>query len=311
MNTTIQFPAKLRVRQREMAAQDIVRLVFETTDAMPLPKVVPGSNMAIDINGEIRHYSLINADQSGWAICVQRSPDPKGLSHAMHDQIKEGDEITAMGVASDFPVVKDAPHHVLIAGGIGITPFFSMIEYFIQTDQSWELHYAVRDESRRVSLPDAWTAKVKKYSGEVEASRLNVKKLLMQADKLHHFYVCGPAGLMDAVRSEAEKSGFASSQIHSESFGKRSSDTDKPLTIKLRMSDMEMVVHPGTTILDALLEAGVWAPFECKRGACGSCLTEVVSGQPLHRDSLPAALRGSAMCTCVSWAKGEYLELDL
>ncbi|RSZ30868.1 2Fe-2S iron-sulfur cluster binding domain-containing protein [Variovorax beijingensis] len=49
----------------------------------------------------------------------------------------------------------------------------------------------------------------------------------------------------------------------------------------------------------------------CRRGVCGSCLTEVVRGQPIHRDTLSPGVRIGAMSTCVSWAEGPELEFNL
>lgn len=313
MKISIDLPLLLHVHHREMVATDIVRLDFLATHADALPAVEAGSNIALEVDGGIRSYSLANTRNAipGWSIYVQRSFAPLSRSHFVHDHIRVGDKVTALEVASDFKVIDGAPHHVLIGGGIGITPFFSMVEHFRATGQSWELHYVTREEARRIPLPTDWEPKVRHYAGRHGPRGLHLEKLLAATKASSHIYVCGPVDMIDDVRRIGHQVGLLPTHIHSESFGQRSSKLDGPIRIRLRQSDMEVDVAPGITILDAMLDAGVWAPFECRRGVCGSCLTEVVAGAPLHRDSLDASLRGSAMCICVSWASSEVLELDL
>ncbi len=313
MKMSIDFPLLLRVHHREMVATDIVRLDFLAGHADDLPSVEAGAHIALEVHGGVRNYSLANTRDAkqGWSIYVQRSSAPSSRSHFVHDHIRLGDQVTALAVASSFHVVDGAPHHVLIGGGIGITPFLSMVEHFRTTAQSWEMHHVVREEARRIPLPTDWEPQTRLYAGRHGPQGLHLEELLAATKASSHIYVCGPVDMIDDVRRIGHQVGLLPTHIHSESFGQRSSKQDRPIKIRLRQSDMAVHVAPGTTILDALLDAGVWAPFECRRGVCGSCLTEVVAGDPLHRDSLDASVRGSAMCTCVSWASGGALELDL
>jgi hypothetical protein len=71
----------------------------------------------------------------------------------------------------------------------------------------------------------------------------------------------------------------------------------------LRMADADFVLH------DAAQSAERCVPLPDWLKAVLSCLTEVVVGEPLQRDSLTLAQRGRAMCTCVSWAVGPELAL--
>jgi len=60
--------------------------------------------------------------------------------------------------------------------------------------------------------------------------------------------------------------------------------------------------------------AGIDADFDCKVGECGSCLTTVLEGAPIHRDYYLNArerAENKSICTCVSRAKGPRLVLDL
>ena len=56
---------------------------------------------------------------------------------------------------------------------------------------------------------------------------------------------------------------------------------------------------------DAAGAAGVWVPYDCRRGECHMSMTQVVEGQPVHRDHcLSQEERETSMTPCVSWARG-------
>jgi len=82
----------------------------------------------------------------------------------------------------------------------------------------------------------------------------------------------------------------------------------------LLRSGVTLKVEPGVSILDAILASGIDADYDCKVGECGTCLTAVLDGVPMHRDYYLNArerAEGSSMCTCVSWSASTRLVLDL
>jgi tetrachlorobenzoquinone reductase len=88
----------------------------------------------------------------------------------------------------------------------------------------------------------------------------------------------------------------------------------KSFTVILRQSGREIEVGADESILQALERAGLYPPFSCREGACGTCETAVVSGRPDHRDAvLSDAERaaGNTMMICVSRSLDPVLELDL
>ena len=46
----------------------------------------------------------------------------------MHENVRAGDLVTVSLPRNNFPVIEDAKHHLLLAGGIGVTPMMAMIE---------------------------------------------------------------------------------------------------------------------------------------------------------------------------------------
>lgn len=75
--------------------------------------------------------------------------------------------------------------------------------------------------------------------------------------------------------------------------------------IHLVWRDVRIPVPAGTSLLDALIAAGVPIEPGCRVGSCGECVTEYVEGVVIHKDScLSAAERVHRFCPCVSRATG-------
>ena len=104
----------------------------------------------------------------------------------------------------------------------------------------------------------------------------------------------------------------APDRVRFESFGAQASATDRPIHVELAVTGTTLTVSVGATILDAMLAAGVWTPFECRRGTCGFCHVEMLSGVADHRDHcLTPAQRAQGLCACISRAKTETIKLNI
>lgn len=298
----------LVVADKQAIATDIVRLVLRHPEGQMLPGAEPGAHIALDLDGRVRRYSLLHTGPAldYYSIAVLRTAQSQGGSHFIHDQLAVGDPVRVLELANEFALQPDAPHALLIGGGIGITPLLGMAEHLQQAGQSFALHQTVHSATRQWPLPPGLPA----YT-HIGRSSLDLPGLLAAQVPGCLVYVCGPAGLVGAVRAAAAQWGWVPGRIHSESFGAAADASDGPLRVTLVQSGLSIDVEPGQSLLDALLAAGAWTGYECRRGVCGACLTEVVTGTPIHRDSIAPALRAHAMCTCVSWAEGPELALNL
>jgi|TARA_B100001250_G_scaffold5960_1_gene5012 vanillate O-demethylase ferredoxin subunit len=86
------------------------------------------------------------------------------------------------------------------------------------------------------------------------------------------------------------------------------------IKVKLARSNKTIFVEQDSSILFALLDAGVDLPFSCGSGLCGSCEVDVISGVPEHKDFvLTEEERASnkTMMICCSGALTEEIELDI
>ncbi|SEN03945.1 vanillate O-demethylase ferredoxin subunit [Roseovarius tolerans] len=304
---------RLIVAKRGQIAEDTLQLDLIDPSSGDLPSFDPGAHIELSFAGMVRRYSLTSYpdDLSRYSICVLRTSPGTGGSAYIHDQLAVGDVVDASAPQNAFRLETNAVHSVFIAGGIGITPFLSMIERLEIEKAEWELHYSGQVEGRLLPLPFS-SNRVSRYLDRDRKPTLDVPLLLDGLDRNTHLYVCGPRPLIEAVRIGASARGWLDSHIHFESFGAVTKRSDTRIELQLAMTGTTVTVPAGTTILDALLDAGVWAPFECRRGTCGSCHIELLAGEADHRDHcLTPAQRAHGLCTCVSRAKTDTLRLNI
>lgn len=128
-----------------------------------------------------------------------------------------------------------------------------------------------------------------------------------------HLYVCGPNAMVQDARRIARELGWPESAVQVELFDSATAAGDAEFEVELARSGMKFAVPPGRTILELMLERGVFPSYDCKRGECGSCLTRVLAGSPEHRDVYQTDEEKAAnefMNVCVSRAKTPLLVLD-
>src|SRR5215467_8270735 len=79
-------------------------------------------------NGLERSFSLLNdpAETHRYVIAVLREADSRGGSVWVHEHLRQGDRLVASEPINNFPLNEAGETHILIAGGIGITPLKAM-----------------------------------------------------------------------------------------------------------------------------------------------------------------------------------------
>ena len=227
-----------------------------------------------------------------------------------------GEELELQGIRGEIKIPRDIQTAVLIAGGVGVTLILSVARELARMRVPLEIHYAARSQPHLSFLDDLQAVELsvlKTYTPDLqEFRRMDIRTILTEADRDAHIYVCGPYSMIEETRQVASEIGFLDRRVHFESFGSFWKPDDRDLTVHLKQSEMTIRVPVGTSILDAMLAQGVWASFECKRGECGDCSVGFSGGVADHRDhALSSDARSSMICTCVSWAKTDSIELDL
>lgn len=299
-------------------AKDTTALEFRSPSGGELAPFSAGAHIDLLLpNGIRRSYSLCNpqGETSRYVVAVKKTSPSRGGSIFVHDQLRVGTRIEIGRPRNNFPLVEDAPHVVLIAGGIGITPIWCMIQRLAELGQSWELHYSSRsreDAAFLHTLQDFGPVYFN-FDEENQGQFLDLPKIVSDVPVGAHFYCCGPQPMLKAF--EAATQALPSDQIHLEYFGsKYEAAAEGGYTVELAKSGQTFEIPKGRTILDILRDAGIAVNFSCEQGTCGACETKVLEGVPDHRDSLLSDEEQAAndtMMICCSGSKGARLVLDL
>ena len=309
------------VQRVETVTPLIKQFTLAAQEGQSLPAFSAGSHIIVNMQAGERTlrnaYSLLNSpgDRSVYEIAVRRMENSRGGSQFMHDRVNAGTRLEISAPVNLFPRDKRALAHILIAGGVGITPFLAYMHELTQAGEPVELHYAVRDAmhggfAQRIAR--SWPQHINVYV-ESENARPDPSKILASRPLGTHVYVCGPSGMIDDVVSTARRLGWTDSHIHFERF--TAAPQGEAFDVFLQRSGVKVRVPGDVSLLEAIERAGIKAPYLCRGGACGQCETEVlqIEGDLIHHDIyLSEADRASRrkILPCVSRARCQTLVLD-
>jgi len=316
----------VRVAQKTVEATGIISLELVASGGESLPPFAAGSHVDVLVPGSnppiTRQYSLCNDphETHRYQIAVLLDPASRGGSVAMH-QLVPGDIVQISTPKNHFELAHEAREHLLLAGGIGITPILCMAERLATIGAAFSMHYCARARERTAfydriaAAPYAPSVQFHFDDGPPE-QQLDIATLLADPASGRHLYVCGPKGFMDAVLGSARKEGWPEAQLHFEFFGAAvaPSADDVAFEVQLASSGLVITIASDQTVTQALAAAGVAIPTSCEQGVCGTCLTRVISGIPDHKDLYLMAEEQTAndqFLPCCSRSKTPRLVLDL
>ncbi|MBA2127208.1 ferredoxin--NADP(+) reductase [Hyphomicrobium methylovorum] len=312
----------VRVDDVTPVAARVKRLRFSDVDGGALPIFSAGAHVIVTMRHGDRvyrnAYSLMSSplDQSHYAISVLHVPESRGGSSFVHERIAKGATLEIGDPVNLFPIAHTARKHILIAGGIGITPFMAMLAQFRHDKANYELHYAVRSAEEGAyfgAFEQEGAPGVHLYRSD-RGHRIPLHEILENQRLGTHIYVCGPQRMIDWTTQSARAAGWPDENVHYEHFD--APPAGNPFVVKLAKSGREIRVGEHQSILEALEQAGVDAPYLCRGGACGQCITRVlgVEGSLRHNDHYlteDERACGNQIATCVSRIEGTSLTLDL
>lgn len=309
----------VKVSRTQQLSPTIKMFEFIAQD-QPLSHFSAGSHVTVHMDqaGIRRAYSLISDPQqpTHYRISVLRDEQSKGGSAYMHEQVAEGDLLHLSPAENFFPLVHDLScKHILIAGGIGITPFMSYLYELEQAGMDFELHYCFRDGANAAyvqQLRERVGQRLYLYDNAL-AQHLSIEELVKQQEKNCHLYVCGPQPLINAV-IEHGNAHLGENQVHFENFGAVAS-TGGAFEVHFQRSGFSLAIAEGTSILQAIEDdKRIAIDCLCRNGVCGTCETSIIEGEADHRDHYlddDEKASQKSMMLCVSRAKGQRLVLDL
>jgi ferredoxin-NADP reductase len=296
----------------------------------------------------VRCYSLSDAPRPDcYRITIKRVPPPAGSdappgrsSNYFHEHIAVGSVLQVRAPSGHFYLDRGNGPVVLIAGGIGITPMLSMLNWCLtnQPEREVWLFYGVRN-SRELAMsahlenlakahanfhlwvcmsdpmPDDVAGSDYRHAGRIDISLLRAQLSL----KPYHFYLCGPARMLETLVPALEEWGVPDERIHFEAFGpssvKRRSEkiaassaqnekTSADIQVNFALSGKHLPWQPSANSLLEFAEAhGVSVNSGCRAGSCGSCQTKLRAGEVGYRQPPDYDPEPGACLPCVCTPK--------
>lgn len=317
----------------EDAAESVCSFYLVPEDGHALPPFLPGQFLTFRLDVPavggteqiVRCYSLSDAPcPDYYRVSIKRVPAPANSgfppgrsSTFFHDQVAVGSLLQVRAPIGHFHIDRSDDPVVLIAGGIGITPMLSMLNWCMteQPEREIWLFYGVRNGRELVMKPDleALAAAHPNFHlrlcfsdplpedmvrhDYLHKARINVSLLRMQLPlKPYHFYICGPAPMMESLVPALDEWGVPDAHVHFEAFGPSSIKRKPPSTkataaspavpdatgivVTFAQSGKQIPWKPASGNLLAFAEAnGIAINFGCRAGSCGSCQTKIQAGE--------------------------------
>ncbi len=217
---------RVRIVQVERVAHRTKALILAPANGGRLPDFAPGSHVTIAVphlSGKRRApFSLTrpSTDTSHYQIVVHRNKSSGSVTYWLHDQAVPGDVVDISEPRCGLRLEAQAARHCLVAGGSGITAFFSHLNQLRKEYADYELHYALSSRAEGIycaALTAQHGQRFKQYVA-AEGARLQADKLLSAQTPGTHVYVVGPRRLIQSVVDAARTLRFPLRAIHWDAY---------------------------------------------------------------------------------------------
>jgi anaerobic selenocysteine-containing dehydrogenase/ferredoxin-NADP reductase len=307
------------VREITSEAEGVRGLLVEPLDSRALPDYLPGQHIELKTAlgaDVIRAYSLTGQaredSRKHYRIAVRHQKDQGNdgkvfegkMSSFIGCNLKVGDAIE-LGAPSGKYVLPESSQQpvILLAGGIGITPFMSLLESLPDGDpmEIW-LFYANRNSRThafRSRIADhrlrlSGLKVFNHYSAPLSSDILGrdfdspqrVSADVVPDDLIARrarIYMCGPSGMMKGFSEGLIARGVPYFDIFRELFTVPSGkvvDDGKEYAVTFSRSRKESITWMASKgpILTLAEREGLSLPSGCRVGQCESCAVQIVSG---------------------------------
>lgn len=286
------------------------------------------------------------------AVTIKKMEGGK-MSNWMLENAKPGMAIESMPPIGNFvfqPHTEKKRWFMLYAAGSGITPIISIAKgILLHEPQSFvSLLFGSRNqdliifkeklEDLRLKFPsrfklvhtlsqpkEGWFGHVGRISEPIIQDTLEYLKPVSPFTETQVF-MCGPQDMMDHISTILQGQGVKKEHIHRESFSSSVDDITKQANLeKLPPEERKVIIHldgdrhevtvpPGTTILEAALDADVDMPYSCQSGLCTACRGKCLSGQVQmdEREGLSdEEIEEGYVLTCVGHPLTDNVEIEM
>lgn len=178
-----------------------------------------------DARGNRRYLTIASSPtEPGLMFTIKQTPSKQSAFKAQLDKLKAGDNMLAGHLEGDFTLPKDQSKKIaLLAGGIGVTPFRSMVKYLIDSKQQRDVALIYSTNSPdEIAFEKLFNSAEGSgfYASYVTRGRIDELKIkqLLPDYRQRQFYVSGPYGFVNAVDTALLRLGVPSSEIVTDYF---------------------------------------------------------------------------------------------
>jgi vanillate monooxygenase ferredoxin subunit len=295
--------------------------LFEIEPEGAFVATTPGSHIdiVVDIDGQpqLRSYSLVGPCADGcYRIAVKRLRNSRGGSVGMW-RLQAGQRLTISVPSNSFELSYGRSEYLLLAGGIGITPIYTMALALLQAGANFRLLYAARGRDE-LALADELARRIGgrlQLFVDDEGQGIDIAGEIARLDPRGELYICGPFGMLEAAKRHWHEAGRPAAQLRYETFGSSGGFASAPFRVNIPRLGLEIDVPANRSMLEALEDAGVEMIFGCRRGECGLCVLPVLHAPAAidHRDvffNAEERATNGKLCTCVSRIPGGCITVD-
>lgn len=310
----------VRVHQTTWLADSVTRVEFRDPGGAELPAWRPGAHLTLHLPNQLaREYSLCGdpAQRDRWSVAVLRERASRGGSAWVHERLTPGALIEVEGPRENF-TLEPAPAHLLIAGGIGITPLLPMANALAASDSDWSILYCGRSRGTMAFIDELSTvagSRLRIHADDEQGGPPDLGAALTGLPPGALVYCCGPEPLITAVEATLDdRSALRVERFRAPTTVAPAAGEERGFDVVCSGSGTRVRVEPQVPVLDALASAGIDVANSCREGICGTCETKVLAGEPDHRDFLlteEERATGATMMLCVSRCRSAELILDL
>jgi len=342
----------LTVARVERLTDDAVAVTFDIPDDLADDyDFRPGQALTLrrveDGRDERRSYSICAPMGAQPRVGVREVPGGFFSSYLVHE-VRPGDTIEVLPPSGTFTADLDVPgDHVFVAAGSGITPVLSLAGTVLRDGKSTVTVFYGNRRTNTVMFADELADLKDRFgtrlqlvhvlsreprdaeltSGRLDAARLRtLVENLVDAERVDHWWLCGPHGMVDDARTLLADLGVPTDKVHQELFyvddvppepvrGDEETVTgpSSQVTIVLDGRSTTMALPQGVPVLDSAQKVRGDLPFACKGGVCGTCRARVTDGEVTMRRNYalePAEVDAGYVLTCQTLPESETVTID-
>ncbi len=345
---------KFYIDSKAQEAKDVCSFYLKPHDQKPLAPFRAGQFLTFQLNLSdqpkplIRCYSLSDspANTDHYRVTIKRigappkNPElpPGRASNHFHGNLNEGDIVDVRAPSGHF-FLDDSTERpvVLVGGGVGLTPVWSMLNAICDAGsrrETWFFYgvvnrgdHAMYDAMMEIRQHHDNVRIVVCYSHPTEQCvegtdydhhgfvSVDLFRELLPSNN-YEFYICGPPPMMQSVTGGLNDWGVPTGDVNYEAFG--------PATIKQKLPPEPAESDAGDGIAVLFERSGTtlhWKPEHgslldfaeandiaidsgCRAGNCGTCVTAIKDGEVSYLSEPGAEPNKGSCLTCIAVPNG-------